>query len=62
LDPVRVAEAARTLKSLGVKGILITAAELRYITEVTCTMPRCFCPEELGGASHFDPVTAELSD
>jgi hypothetical protein len=47
---------------LGVKGILIKAAELGYITEVTCRMPKCFCPEELGGASHFDPVTAELSD
>ena len=25
-------------------------------------MPKCFCPEELGGASHFDPVTPALSD
>ena len=25
-------------------------------------MPECFCPEELGGACHFDPVTKELSD
>jgi hypothetical protein len=25
-------------------------------------MPRCFCPEELGGASYFEPVTAALSD
>jgi hypothetical protein len=47
---------------LGVKGILIKAAELGYITEVTCRMPQCFCPEELGGASYFEPVTAELSD
>ena len=25
-------------------------------------MPECFCPEELGGARHFYPVTPELSD
>jgi hypothetical protein len=22
-------------------------------------MPRCYCPEELGGATHFEPVTAK---
>jgi hypothetical protein len=58
LDPARGAEAARELKSLGVKGTLIKAAELGYITEVTCRMPQCFCPDELGGASHFEPITA----
>ncbi len=42
--------------------MLIKAAELGYITEVTCRMPQCFCPEEPGGASYFEPVTAELSD
>ena len=47
---------------MGVKGILIKAAELGYITEVTCGMPKCFCPEELGGACYFEPVTDELSD
>jgi hypothetical protein len=62
LDPSRGAEAARKLKSLGAKGVLIKAAELGYITEMTCRMPRCFCPEELGGAFYFEPVTAELSD
>jgi hypothetical protein len=25
-------------------------------------MPECFCPEELGGACYFEPVTAELFD
>jgi hypothetical protein len=25
-------------------------------------MPECFCPEELGGACYFEPVTDELSD
>jgi hypothetical protein len=56
---VRGAEGARELKSLGVKGTLIKAAELGYITEVTCRMPQCFCPEELGGASYFDPIMAD---
>src|SRR6266487_1317686 len=55
-DPARGAEAARKLKCLGVKGILIKAAELGYITQVTCRMPECFCPEELGGACYFEPV------
>lgn len=44
------------------KGILIKAAEQGYITELACQMPQCFCPEELGGATHFDPVSTELSD
>ena len=47
---------------MGVKGILIKAAKLGYITQVTCRMPECFCPEELGGASYFEPVSAENSD
>jgi hypothetical protein len=47
---------------LGVKGILIKAAELGYVTQVTCRMPECFCPEELGGACYFEPVTDELTD
>ena len=62
LDPARGAEAARKLKSLGVKGILIKAAELGYITQVTCRMPECFCPEELGGACYFEPVTNPGTD
>lgn len=53
---------ARKLKALGAKRILIRAAELGHITQVTCRMPECFCPEELGGARYFEPVTAELSD
>ncbi len=52
---------AKELRRLGVKGILITAAEQGHITDVKCGMPKCHCPEELGGASHFDPVT-EYSD
>jgi hypothetical protein len=62
LDPVRGAEAAKELKSLGAKRILIKAAELGYITEVMCGMPECFCPEELGGARYFEPVTHPGTD
>jgi hypothetical protein len=59
---VRGAEAAAKLKSLGVKGTLIKAAELGYITQVTCGMPRCFCPEELGGTGYFEPRTHQWND
>ena len=55
--------AARKLRALGAKPVLIKAAELGYVTQVTCTMPECFCPEELGGARYFEPVRpGELSD
>jgi hypothetical protein len=50
------------LKKLGVKGVLIQAAEQGYITELACRMPKCFCPEELGGTRYFEEVTAQLSD
>jgi hypothetical protein len=53
-DPERGRVVAAKLKVLGVKGILIKAAEQGYITEFACKMPKCFCPEELGGASHFE--------
>ena len=53
---------ARKLRALGAKRILIKAAELGYITQVTCRMPECFCPEELGGACYFEPVTDGHSD
>ena len=61
-DPERGRAAAAKLKALGVKGILIKAAEQGYITQLACKMPECFCPEELGGACHFEPVAPELSD
>jgi hypothetical protein len=62
LDPARGAEVAQTLRDWGVKGILVRAAEFGYITEVKCGMPKCFCPEELGGAWHFEPLAAGYSD
>ena len=61
-DPERGRAVASELKRLGVKGILIKAAEQGYITQLACKMPECFCPEELGGRYYFDPVTAQLSD
>ena len=59
---MRGAEAARKLESYGAKRSLIRAAELGYITEVSCGMPTCFCPEELGGRSHFELADKSLSD
>jgi hypothetical protein len=53
---------AKRLRDLGVKGILVRAAELGYITEVKCGMPKCFCPEELGGARYFESLAAGYSD
>jgi hypothetical protein len=62
LDPERGRAVAAGLRALGVEGILITAAEQGYITRLACEMPECFCPEELGGAGYFEPVTHEYSD
>ena len=62
LDPERGRAVAAGLRALGATRILITAAEQGYITQLACKMPRCFCPEELGGAGHFEPVTDDLSD
>jgi hypothetical protein len=53
---------ADQLKALGVKGILITAAEQGKIRELVCQMPECFCPTEIGGANYFEPVTGKLTD
>jgi hypothetical protein len=61
-DPERGRVVAAELKKLGVKGVLIQAAEQGYITQLACQMPKCFCPEELGGACHFEPLTDDLSD
>lgn len=44
------------------KGTLINAAEQGYITQLACMMPKCFCPDELGGACHFEPVTDDWRD
>src|SRR5215212_3073616 len=61
-DPERGRAAAAKLKALGVKGILIKAAEQGYITHLACKMPECFCSEGLRGACYFEPVTKEWSD
>jgi hypothetical protein len=44
---------------LGVKVTLIKAAELGYITDVTCGIPKCFCPE---GAGYFASRTNQWND
>ncbi|MDX6451426.1 MAG: hypothetical protein QOH16_1475 [Gaiellaceae bacterium] len=59
LDPDTGRTVAARLKELCVKGILINAAERGYITQLECKMPTCYCPEELGGASYFEPVAAK---
>jgi hypothetical protein len=62
-DPERGRAVAARLKALGVtKRELIRAAEQGYITELACMMPKCFCPEELGGASYFAQATNDYSD
>src|SRR3954451_2366813 len=61
-DPERGRTVADELKRLGAKNTLVKAAEQGYITELACKMPKCFCPEELGGARYFEPVTPELND
>ena len=61
-DPERGRAAAAKLTKLGAKRILIKAAEQGYITQVACKMPECFCPEELGGACYFEPVSNKWSD
>jgi hypothetical protein len=62
LDPERGRAVAASLRTLGAKKVLIRAAEQGYITELACKMPTCRCPKELGGATYFEPVTADLSD
>jgi hypothetical protein len=62
-DPERGRAVAAELRARGVKKRgLIRAAEQGYITELACKMPKCFCPEELGGASYFAQVTNDWSD
>lgn len=61
-EPARGAVVAAALRCLGVRGILFTASKLGYITELSCAMPTCLCPEELGGRKYFAPVTRVLPD
>lgn len=62
LHPARGEKVARKLESYGAKRSLIKAAEHGYITEMRCGMKTCYCPQELGGAAHFERVSSELSD
>lgn len=62
LDPDKGGWVAAELKSRGVRGILITAAQAGHLTELACQMPTCFCPEELGGPAYFEDKTSALPD
>jgi exonuclease III len=62
LDPTMGKAVAAKLGGMGVQGILVTAAEKGYITELDCAMPECLCPNELGGRSYFEPKSLGLSD
>jgi hypothetical protein len=42
---------AERLKSLGVRGVLITMASNGQLLELKCEMPNCYCPK---GQKHFD--------
>jgi len=53
-DPARGAEAARKLKCLGAKRILIKAAEL-VTSRSDVWMPECFCPQELAVRGTSNP-------
>ena len=62
LDPAKGREVAGQLRALGVRGILITAAEQGYITQLECAMPECHCPEELGGKTFFEHVPESIPE
>jgi hypothetical protein len=62
VDSERRRAVVEQLKALGVRGILLIAAEEGLIPSVACQMPTCLCPEELGGRTYFEPVPPELPD
>jgi hypothetical protein len=50
------------LRCLGVSGILLIAAEQGLLTDLSCAMPECLCPEELGKRTFFEPAGPDLPD
>jgi endonuclease/exonuclease/phosphatase family metal-dependent hydrolase len=62
LDPERGRIVAARLRELGVRGVLLTAAQEGYIKDLACAMPECLCPEELGGRGYFQEMRPDLPD
>jgi hypothetical protein len=54
-----MADIAARLRELGVKNVLVTAAEEGRIETLECAIPECLCPR---GRGYFEPVTPELRD
>ena len=54
-----MSEISEQLKELGLRGILITAAEKGVISEVRCKMDECLCPR---GDDYFEKRPKAVSD
>lgn len=54
-----MSEITEKLKGLGLRGILITAAEKGLISEVRCRMDECLCPR---GDDYFEERPRAVSD
>lgn len=50
---------ADQLRALGVRGILVTAAEKGVISILECAMPECLCPR---GRAYFEPAGPPATD
>lgn len=61
-DPDKGRWVAKELRARGVRGLLITAAQAGYISDLECQMPECFCPEVFGGRRYFEDRAAPLPD
>lgn len=44
-------KAAKKLRELGMRGILVQIAETGQLIDIQCEMPQCYCPK---GRKHFD--------
>jgi hypothetical protein len=62
LNPRSGALVAEELRRLNVTRTLLTVAERGHVTSLSCEVPECLCPEELGGRKHFVPVDSSHPD